>query len=151
MQRNGISNKLWILTLSSCLYLACWHTRISALSPSLSLFFTLCRSPFFLFATLLTSNINTLIWELLPFLFSSPDARLAADNMYSGRAGAHCVSQSDAMHTTSVKTISVHFGFTRGDLQWLIGINYRCICPDALVHSCIDLRKFHSSQFKNSH
>lgn len=84
---------------------------------SLSLFFTLCRSPFFLFATLLTSNINTLIWELLPFLFSSPDARLAADNMYSGRAGAHCVSQSDAMHTTSVKTISVHFGFTRGDLQ----------------------------------
>ncbi|KAB0403379.1 hypothetical protein E2I00_002780 [Balaenoptera physalus] len=36
--------------------------------------------------------------------------------MYSGK-GARCVSRSDAMHTTSVKTISVHFGFTRGDLR----------------------------------
>lgn len=46
------------------------------------------------------------------FLFSPPDARVTVDNMYSGKVGTHCISQSDAMHTTSVKTISVHFGFT---------------------------------------
>lgn len=135
------------LSLSSGFYLACWHTRISALSH-FSLYLEVHSFFLFLFPNKQHQHPHL---GIIAFLFSSPDARVAADNMYSGKAGARCVSQSDAMHTTSVKTISVHFDFTRGDLWWLISINYRCTCPDALVHSCIDLRRCHPSQFKNSH
>ena len=81
-------------------------------------FFTLSRSSFFLFATFLTSNINTLIWELLPFYFPLLMPELLLTICIQARQGLavfHNQMPCTLLPSKQLVFISVLLGETHGD------------------------------------